>query len=48
MNQPSVLYELLINPSIDVNNILIINENTLAVNWGYKEKPEEILPTMNV
>lgn len=48
INQPSQLFELLIKPSVNVNNILPINEDTLAVNWEFKEEAEEMLPTVNV
>lgn len=48
INQPSDLYAFLTNPSIDVNHILPINEETIIVNWGHKEGAYDTLSTVNV
>lgn len=48
INQPSELYALLTNPSIDVNHILPINEETVLVNWEHKEGACDSLSTVNV
>lgn len=48
INKPNELYEMLSDPSKIVNNLLIINENTLVLNWEYREEDSEILSTGNV
>lgn len=39
---------MLLNPSIDVNHIFPVNEETLITNWEYKEESANVLSTVNV
>ncbi|KAK5650119.1 hypothetical protein RI129_001148 [Pyrocoelia pectoralis] len=48
INQPAELYELLYNPAIDVTGILPINDETLVVNYEYREEAFSTLRTVNV
>ncbi|KAK9709969.1 hypothetical protein QE152_g26315 [Popillia japonica] len=37
VNEPAQFFALLTNPTINVNTVQTINENTLVVNWEHKE-----------
>uniref|UniRef100_A0A1Y1L1R3 DNA-directed DNA polymerase n=1 Tax=Photinus pyralis TaxID=7054 RepID=A0A1Y1L1R3_PHOPY len=48
VRQPGEFYNIMTNPSIDINSVLTINEDTLLVNWGFKEESYNPLSTVNV
>ncbi|KAK9745787.1 hypothetical protein QE152_g6621 [Popillia japonica] len=48
VNEPAQFFSLLTNPTINVNTVQTINENTLVVNWEHKEEVYDPLPTVNV
>lgn len=48
VDKPKELYDMLANPSIDINHIQEVNEDVVVVNWGYKEEAADSLSTVNV
>ncbi|KAK9696078.1 hypothetical protein QE152_g32145 [Popillia japonica] len=48
VNDPAQFFSLLTNPTINVNTVQTINENTLVVNWEHKEDVYDPVPTVNV
>lgn len=46
--EPDKLFQLLTDPSIEVNNTIPINEKCLTVNWTFKHEIDEKLPFINV
>lgn len=48
INRPDCFFEILSNPAIVVNTVLPVNENTLVVNYEYKDESYHVLPTVNV
>ncbi|KAK5638665.1 hypothetical protein RI129_012960 [Pyrocoelia pectoralis] len=48
VNQPAELYTLLFDPAINVVGIIPINEETLVVNYHYKDESFSPLSTVNV
>ncbi|XP_031348773.1 uncharacterized protein LOC116174886 [Photinus pyralis] len=48
IRQSGEFYNIITNPSIDINSVLPINEETLLVNWEYKEEAYNPLSTVNV
>ncbi|XP_030761194.1 uncharacterized protein LOC115886248 [Sitophilus oryzae] len=48
VNKPEALFSMLTNPATDVNSILPVNDDTLLVNWSFKDEAYDILPTVNV
>ncbi|XP_030757090.1 uncharacterized protein LOC115882961 [Sitophilus oryzae] len=48
VNRPEALFSMLTNPATDVNSILSVNDDTLLVNWSFKDEAYDVLPTVNV
>ncbi|KAG5865699.1 hypothetical protein JTB14_014529 [Gonioctena quinquepunctata] len=48
VNQSAEFFKMLSNPTIYVNTVLPVNENTLIVNWKYRKEACDSLPTVNV
>jgi hypothetical protein len=48
VRHPHELFDMLANTSIDINNILDVNDTTVVVNWEYKDEAADSLPTVNV
>lgn len=48
VNDPKEFFNMLVNPSIIVNSVLPVGENTLIVNWEYIEEASNPLTTVNV
>ncbi|XP_018578028.1 uncharacterized protein LOC108916298 [Anoplophora glabripennis] len=48
VNTPKEFFDMLTNPSIDVYHALPINENTLIINWEFKQEASDPLATVNV
>ncbi|XP_018568461.1 uncharacterized protein LOC108908806 [Anoplophora glabripennis] len=48
VNTPKEFYDMLTNPSIDVYHAFPVNENTLIINWQFKEEACDSLATVNV
>lgn len=48
VRQPHQLEELLSNPAIDVANIHDVNDDTLVINYEYKDEAADVLSTVNV
>ncbi|XP_030758042.1 uncharacterized protein LOC115883772 [Sitophilus oryzae] len=48
VNRPEVLFSMLSNPATDVNSIVPVNDDTLLVNWVFKDEAYDVLPTVNV
>ena len=45
---PREFFVMFTNASIEINNILPVNDDTLLVNWSYKEESYNELTTVNV
>ncbi|KAG5891209.1 hypothetical protein JTB14_036126 [Gonioctena quinquepunctata] len=48
VNQSAEFFRMMSNPTIYVNTVLPVNEDTLIVNWEYREEACDSLPTVNV
>ncbi|VEN56957.1 unnamed protein product [Callosobruchus maculatus] len=48
INEPSDFFNLMSCPSKHINTVLPVNENTLIVNWEYREEAYDSLTTVNV
>ncbi|XP_057656822.1 uncharacterized protein LOC130894202 [Diorhabda carinulata] len=48
VNDPAELLDILSQPYKEVNHIFPVNENTLIVNWSFKDEAYTSLPTVNV
>ncbi|XP_031340970.1 uncharacterized protein LOC116169082 [Photinus pyralis] len=48
VKQPGEFYSMMTNPSMDINSVLPVNEDTLLVNWEFKEETYNPLSTVNV
>ncbi|XP_031342339.1 uncharacterized protein LOC116170237 [Photinus pyralis] len=48
VRQPEEFYNIMTNPSVDINSVQPINEDTLLVNWEFKEESYTPLSTVNV
>ncbi|KAG5889668.1 hypothetical protein JTB14_007808 [Gonioctena quinquepunctata] len=48
VNQSAEFFRMMSNPTIYVNTVLPVNEDTLIVNWEYREEACDSLSTVNV
>ncbi|XP_050512049.1 uncharacterized protein LOC126888071 [Diabrotica virgifera virgifera] len=48
INKPGEFFAMLINPSIQVNTVIPVNEDTLVVTWEYVEEAYSMSSTVNV
>lgn len=48
VNKPDEFFAMLCDPNIEINTVLPINDETLIVNYEFKEESYDQLPTVNV
>ncbi|XP_072377730.1 uncharacterized protein [Diabrotica undecimpunctata] len=48
IKQPNEFFAMLVNPSLYVNTVIPVNDETLVVTWEYVEEAASMSPTVNV
>ncbi|XP_072385963.1 uncharacterized protein [Diabrotica undecimpunctata] len=48
IKQPNEFFSMLVNPSLYVNTVIPVNDETLVVTWEYVEEAASMSPTVNV